>query len=107
MGPDFDENDYHRYRCYTIHCLPNIKFLDSTPVTKAEKEESKLRGKFLKVVKPALSEMDLIIDGGCENPCKMQLPSKSSTPRGIYGACRYRYTGKNSEGNRFIRNNDL
>ena len=26
---------------------------------------------------------------------------------GIYGACRYRYTGKNSEGNRFIRNHDL
>ena len=26
---------------------------------------------------------------------------------GVYGSCRYRYTGKNSEGNRFIRNKDL
>ena len=29
------------------------------------------------------------------------------TGLGAYGKCRYRYSGKNSEGNRFISNNDL
>ena len=36
-----------------IFTLPSLKFLDSTPVTKAEREEAALRGRFLKVIKPA------------------------------------------------------
>ncbi len=28
-----DEEDYQRYRYYVIHSLPNIRFLDSRPVT--------------------------------------------------------------------------
>lgn len=42
----------HVSRCYVIYCLPNLKFLDSTPVTKAEREEALLRGKYFKIVKP-------------------------------------------------------
>jgi hypothetical protein len=37
-----------------IFTLPSLKFLDSTPVTKAERDEAALRGRFLKVIKPAL-----------------------------------------------------
>jgi hypothetical protein len=32
--------------------LPTLKFLDSTPVTRGEREEAALRGKFFQVVKP-------------------------------------------------------
>jgi hypothetical protein len=32
--------------------LPTLKFLDSTPVTRNEKEEAVLRGKYFRIVKP-------------------------------------------------------
>ncbi|XP_046455986.1 leucine-rich melanocyte differentiation-associated protein-like [Daphnia pulex] len=109
MGLNYDDSDYHRYRCYVIYCLPTLKFLDSTPVTRGEREEAALRGKFFQVVKPITlktqtksmrqDRKDLIP----LPPAKLNL----ALHKGIYGACRYRYTGKNSEGNRFIRNHDL
>ena len=39
------------FRCYVIYCLPSLKFLDSTPVTRTEREEAILRGKYFKTVK--------------------------------------------------------
>jgi len=108
LGPDYDDNDYHRYRCYVIYCLPHLKFLDSSLVMKDEKEEAALRGQYFKIVKPALRKYTSLIKDDQNNflplpPAKCNLKPH----RGIYGACRYRYTGKNSEGNRFIRNHDL
>ncbi|KAI4555451.1 hypothetical protein MJG53_019141 [Ovis ammon polii x Ovis aries] len=47
-----DEEDYKRYRCFVLHKLPNLKFLDARKVTKQEREEALVRGAFMKVVKP-------------------------------------------------------
>ncbi|XP_061019007.1 leucine-rich melanocyte differentiation-associated protein isoform X2 [Dama dama] len=50
-----DEEDYKRYRCFVLHKLPNLKFLDARKVTKQEREEALVRGAFMKVVKPKVS----------------------------------------------------
>ncbi|XP_021090605.1 leucine-rich melanocyte differentiation-associated protein isoform X3 [Mesocricetus auratus] len=47
-----DEEDYKRYRCFVLHKLPNLKFLDAQKVTRQEREEAMVRGAFMKVVKP-------------------------------------------------------
>ncbi|XP_059470762.1 leucine-rich melanocyte differentiation-associated protein-like isoform X2 [Neocloeon triangulifer] len=108
-----DEEDYRRYRYYVLHCLPQLQFLDSTPVTPMEKSEAQRRGQYMKIIKPRTFPFG-------NNP-PLILPdmnSSSYTPlpvsrraagdhQGAYGKCRFRYTGKNSEGNRFIQNQDL
>ncbi|MBZ3877501.1 Leucine-rich repeat-containing protein C10orf11 [Sciurus carolinensis] len=50
-----DEEDYKRYRCFVLHKLPNLKFLDARKVTRQEREEALVRGAFMKVVKPKVS----------------------------------------------------
>uniref|UniRef100_A0A8I3N676 Leucine-rich melanocyte differentiation-associated protein n=2 Tax=Canis lupus familiaris TaxID=9615 RepID=A0A8I3N676_CANLF len=50
-----DEEDYKRYRCFVLHKLPNLKFLDARKVTRQEREEALVRGSFMKVVKPKVS----------------------------------------------------
>ncbi|XP_047680768.1 leucine-rich melanocyte differentiation-associated protein isoform X2 [Prionailurus viverrinus] len=50
-----DEEDYKRYRCFVLHKLPNLKFLDARKVTRKEREEALVRGSFMKVVKPKAS----------------------------------------------------
>ncbi|XP_063130702.1 leucine-rich melanocyte differentiation-associated protein isoform X4 [Rattus norvegicus] len=50
-----DEEDYKRYRCFVLHKLPNLKFLDAQKVTRQEREEALVRGAFMNVVKPKVS----------------------------------------------------
>ncbi|XP_040831953.1 leucine-rich melanocyte differentiation-associated protein isoform X1 [Ochotona curzoniae] len=102
-----DEEDYKRYRCFVLHKLPNLKFLDAKKVTRQEREEALVRGAFMKVVKPKVSSEDVI-----PSPERhyTPLPSASrelTSHRGVLGKCRYVYYGKNSEGNRFIRDDQL
>ncbi|XP_053438987.1 leucine-rich melanocyte differentiation-associated protein [Nycticebus coucang] len=103
-----DEEDYKRYRCFVLHKLPNLKFLDARKVTRQEREEAMVRGAFMKVVKPkASSEDDATASPGHHYT---PLPSASrelTSHRGVLGKCRYIYYGKNSEGNRFIRDDQL
>nr|XP_014351307.1 PREDICTED: leucine-rich repeat-containing protein C10orf11 homolog isoform X3 [Latimeria chalumnae] len=49
---DKDEDDYQRYRYFVLHKLGNLKFLDTRKVSKKEQEEARVRGAFMKVVKP-------------------------------------------------------
>nr|XP_012233226.1 PREDICTED: leucine-rich repeat-containing protein C10orf11 [Linepithema humile] len=116
-----DEDDYERYRLYAIHTLPpSLRFLDSRRVTQQEKLDAKARGKYSRTIKfvpelirkfapnstPISNEFDDIYFNIHYTP----LPSSLRSPqdhRGAYGKCKYRYSGKNSEGNRFISNNDL
>jgi len=91
--------------------MPGLKFLDFSPVKKKEIEEASRVGQYMKVVKPA--DTDLIRD--TELPRELRsayspLPQGTSTTghhSGAYAKCRYHYSGKHSEGNRFIRNSDL
>ncbi|XP_049711398.1 leucine-rich melanocyte differentiation-associated protein isoform X2 [Elephas maximus indicus] len=102
-----DEEDYKRYRCFVLHKLPNLKFLDAQKVTKQEREEALVRGAFMKVVKPKVSSEE--VAASLEHHYT-PLPSASrelTSHRGVLGKCRYVYYGKNSEGNRFIRDDQL
>nr|XP_005893848.1 PREDICTED: leucine-rich repeat-containing protein C10orf11 homolog [Bos mutus] len=102
-----DEEDYKRYRCFVLHKLPNLKFLDARKVTKQEREEALVRGAFMKVVKPKASSDSVAVSPKSRYT---PLPSASrelTSHRGVLGKCRYVYYGKNSEGNRFIRDDQL
>ncbi|XP_030628477.1 leucine-rich melanocyte differentiation-associated protein [Chanos chanos] len=110
VSPDKDEDDYQRYRYFVLHKLKNLKFLDTRKVTQRERAEAEVRGAFMKVVKPKTD-----LDSG--EP-KRESPASSYTPlpkgsrdarnhKGVFAKCRYVYYGKHSEGNRFIRNDQL
>ncbi|XP_044896940.1 leucine-rich melanocyte differentiation-associated protein isoform X6 [Felis catus] len=43
---------FNLLRCFVLHKLPNLKFLDARKVTRKEREEALVRGSFMKVVKP-------------------------------------------------------
>ncbi|XP_059253864.1 leucine-rich melanocyte differentiation-associated protein [Mustela nigripes] len=102
-----DEEDYKRYRCFVLHKLPNLKFLDARKVTRQEREEALLRGSFMKVVKPKASS-DRVIASPENHYTPLPAASRDLTNhRGVLGKCRYVYYGKNSEGNRFIRDDQL
>ncbi|KAM5240296.1 leucine-rich melanocyte differentiation-associated protein isoform 3-T3 [Hipposideros larvatus] len=102
-----DEEDYKRYRCFVLHKLPNLKFLDARKVTRQEREEALVRGAFMKVVKAKVSSDRAVASPECHYT---PLPSASrelTSHRGVLGKCHYVYYGKNSEGNRFIRDDQL
>ncbi|XP_050295913.1 leucine-rich melanocyte differentiation-associated protein-like isoform X2 [Anthonomus grandis grandis] len=108
-----DDEDYQRYRYFVLHHLPNLKFLDSTRVTSHERTEARSRGKYMNVVTPSgnvevnVNVNQFNVSGSLKYT---PLPKALRSPedyKGAYGKCRYRYSGKHSEGNRFILNNDL
>ncbi|XP_067136276.1 leucine-rich melanocyte differentiation-associated protein-like isoform X2 [Centruroides vittatus] len=108
---DKDDDDYQRYRYYTLYKLPKLKFLDSTSVKNYERKEANRIGQFMKVIKPKensleMSDDDDTIDALFYNPLPPSQP-KEGTHRGMFGIVKHHYTGKNSEGNRFIRNHEL
>ncbi|KAK9301942.1 hypothetical protein QLX08_005868 [Tetragonisca angustula] len=112
-----DDEDYNRYRLYAIYVLPpTLRFLDSRFITRQERNDAERRGKYSRTVKfvPELSKfvqnpMDKF-DDYFFNVNYTPLPTSIRDPldhKGAFGKCKYRYSGKNSEGNRFISNNDL
>ncbi|KJE89301.1 leucine-rich repeat-containing protein C10 [Capsaspora owczarzaki ATCC 30864] len=113
-----DEEDYQRYRYYVLYKLPNLKFLDSRTVTAAERAEAKRVGAFMRVVRPSdeeiaasqqskqVVEQDSDNNGGDYQPLPDDLAQEGQS-RSTFGVCKYVYYGRHSEGNRFIRNNDL
>eukprot|EP01089_Gocevia_fonbrunei_P000068 TRINITY_DN10046_c0_g1_i3.p1 TRINITY_DN10046_c0_g1~~TRINITY_DN10046_c0_g1_i3.p1 ORF type:complete len:148 (-),score=33.05 TRINITY_DN10046_c0_g1_i3:23-466(-) len=106
-----DQEDYQRYRYFVLYKLPNLKYLDSSPVGEKEKQEAKRVGKFVGVVarpkedeykKPAEVDND---DSIRALPADLRPTDK---PGGAnFGVSRYVYYGRQSEGNRFIRDEML
>ncbi|XP_039629191.1 leucine-rich melanocyte differentiation-associated protein isoform X1 [Polypterus senegalus] len=110
VSQDKDEDDYQRYRYFVLHKLPNLKFLDARKVTRKEFEEAKTRGAFMKVVKPKDDKESLGRKGASPEMPYTPLPSGSRDPKnhkGVFAKCQYIYYGKHSEGNRFIRDDQL
>lgn len=104
---DKDEEDYQRYRYFVLYILENLDFLDSRTVTHQERYEGKQRGIYMKIVRPSFQN-NCIEEKTYNRKVYSPLPAlPMKSHHGIYGKCVYRYTGKHSEGNRFIRNNDL
>lgn len=123
-----DTDDYARFRLYVVHVLPRLEYLDSTKVTDAERTEAKRRGALLrpaKLIRAAerqqeqqaeleaerkrKGEWDKAEEESVSNttalPQDLAEPGSSGPAR--FGMCSYVYYGKQSEGNRFILNDDL
>lgn len=118
----FINEDQEDYRSRVISRFPRLAFLDSSAVKAVERRRLSMESSTKSdktmilpfVVRPTQSMMDrleeendddddshAIIESGV-----LALPSTSSSTA-AYGKVRYRYTGKHSEGNRFIRNSQL
>ncbi|KAF4105565.1 hypothetical protein G5714_013227 [Onychostoma macrolepis] len=111
VSMDKDEDDYQRYRYFVLHKLTKLKFLDTRRVTQWERSEAEARGAFMKVVKPK-NDQDTasVVRSESTTTPYTPLPRGSKDSRnhkGVFTKCRYVYYGKHSEGNRFIRNDQL
>ncbi|XP_018585634.1 leucine-rich melanocyte differentiation-associated protein [Scleropages formosus] len=107
---DKDEDDYQRYRYFVLHKLKKLKFLDSRQVSDRERAEAEARGAFMKVVKPKADteSSNLRYDPVLTPYTPLPKGSRDAkNHKGVFAKCRYVYYGKHSEGNRFIRNDQL
>jgi len=107
-----DQDDYRRYRIFVIYRLPNLKFLDSSPVTEWERNEAKRVGHMTGVVirpnedaykQPSETDPELAnIKALPEDLRPLDKPGGVS-----FTKTKYVYVGRQSEGNRFILNEHL
>eukprot|EP00005_Dracoamoeba_jomungandri_P002063 CAMPEP_0174252584 /NCGR_PEP_ID=MMETSP0439-20130205/1994_1 /TAXON_ID=0 /ORGANISM="Stereomyxa ramosa, Strain Chinc5" /LENGTH=234 /DNA_ID=CAMNT_0015333141 /DNA_START=51 /DNA_END=755 /DNA_ORIENTATION=+ len=106
-----DPDDYKRYRLFVVHKLEQLKFLDSSAIKDEEREEAKRVGKFLgQVARPVETDDKKAKQQEQELSKIKPLPEnlEPSAPKGAaFGRSKYVYYGKQSEGNRFILNDDL
>ncbi|XP_013200201.1 leucine-rich melanocyte differentiation-associated protein [Amyelois transitella] len=106
---DKDDSDYQRYRYFVIFKLPHLRFLDSRRIFGAERREAVTRGEFMRVRRPPADAIDTQTQTQSQvqaRPLPVDLAALGKH-KGAYGKCHYKYTGKHSEGNRFIVNSDL
>ncbi|XP_065651674.1 leucine-rich melanocyte differentiation-associated protein isoform X8 [Hydra vulgaris] len=107
---DKDDKDYLKYRYCVLQFLPNLKFLDSSPVTQAERKEAKRIEKVNNVKSSSnVPESKCNVSSQEKWACPT-IPSseiQESYRKSYFGKNRVSYYGKNSEGNRFIVNEDL
>ena len=105
------EADAHRrYRCYVVYRLSQLVSLDATQVTEAERAEAARSGQFLQVAKPDASQYEQHHSDSLLQPALMPSTEDEehrAKPAAYLGKGRIKYDGRQSEGNRFISNNDL
>eukprot|EP01137_Pigoraptor_chileana_P036709 Opistho-2@32743 len=105
-----DEDDYKRYRFYVLYRIPTLKFLDSRAVSAEERKEANRVGQFMRVLRPKEVDQASLSSMGEDAASYTPLPENDTsfgTHSTSFGVSKYIYYGKNSEGNRFIRNHDL
>ncbi|EGD76907.1 leucine-rich repeat-containing protein [Salpingoeca rosetta] len=105
-----EEEDYRQYRLQVLYQLPNLKFLDSSPVTEKEVQAAKQAGDFALRLDEDELERQHQASLSEHDPTFSPLPHKERTAedhKGSISKCRYVYYGRHSEGNRFIRDRDL
>jgi len=105
---------YMRYRYYVIYRLKKLAFLDATPVTAEERQEAEKRGKFMKVAKPkslggaaAAAASSADEEKSSVAPRREEAIEHKPKVSSFLAKGKARYDGSNSEGNRFIMNDDL
>jgi len=95
---------YQRYRYHVISKIPKLQFLDSTPVEDAERKEA-AKGGHLSVARPTAVQTQVTDNKAVAPTQKLSTsPPKVAT---FLAKGKPRYDGTNSEGNRFIMNDDL
>ncbi|XP_018333892.1 leucine-rich melanocyte differentiation-associated protein-like [Agrilus planipennis] len=95
---------------YVIYRLPHLQFLDSTKVTNFERMQAQVKGRYTNIVRPKNSPASEQYVGSPILYALTPLPRNFRKPeehQGAFGKLTYHYSGKQSEGNRFILNNDL
>jgi len=96
--------DYQKYRCYVTCFLPELMFLDWKAVSPSER----FKGKEL-YMNAKSGESDKANSSKLYTPLPKTEESTfdDSAGKAMAGKIKYKYLGRKSEGNRFIRNNDL
>lgn len=100
-----DEEDYQNYRYIVIQSLPSLRFLDSRKVSAEERLDAQRKAPFVKVMR-ALQADDIVEPDLPEYLSPLE-EKQAMERRSIFGKRQYCYKGRNSEGNRFIANDDL
>jgi hypothetical protein len=112
------QEDYRRHREFVLYKLPTLKFLDATAISEEERLTANRRGGFLgakaKPKKKKSTSADLkqlAAQQAYEEQKKLKAAerkakNKTSTFLGL-GSNEARYESNASEGNRFIRDDDL
>nr|CAB3226504.1 leucine-rich repeat-containing protein C10orf11-like [Phallusia mammillata] len=101
LNPKCTKELYHQYRCIVAYKIPTLKFLDFKNVTDIE------RAVGYRICVHQVKTGDTPATEGHDTDPTYASDSNSSNRKVLLGRLRYTYVGKNSEGNRFIRNNDL
>ena len=108
-----------RHRLYVAFRLPRLQFLDSSPVTAAERKEAAERGAYLAPRRPkaapvsssslAAAERGSPGGGGAGGGAAAASPEAAprKQPASFLGVGASSYDGRNSEGNRFITDKSL
>eukprot|EP01062_Namystynia_karyoxenos_P004003 TRINITY_DN11416_c0_g2_i1.p1 TRINITY_DN11416_c0_g2~~TRINITY_DN11416_c0_g2_i1.p1 ORF type:complete len:281 (+),score=106.65 TRINITY_DN11416_c0_g2_i1:83-844(+) len=101
VGATKDEAE--RYRTYVVHRVPTLRFLDAQPVSEAERRRAKERGQYLRV-KPGQASVRAAPRETSKFYKDQGREGQHST---FLGYQAHAYTGKSSEGNRFIKDEML
>eukprot|EP00456_Euglypha_rotunda_P089451 TRINITY_DN9264_c0_g1_i8.p1 TRINITY_DN9264_c0_g1~~TRINITY_DN9264_c0_g1_i8.p1 ORF type:complete len:180 (+),score=30.08 TRINITY_DN9264_c0_g1_i8:111-650(+) len=109
---DGEAEAYQRYRYYVIHRLKKLRFLDATPVDPEERKEAEKRGHLMSVARPKTQPKATVETEATsttpESPKKKEEVKEHQIKASTFlGKGKARYDGSNSEGNRFIVNDDL
>eukprot|EP00164_Ancoracysta_twista_P003576 GFYU01004775.1.p1 GENE.GFYU01004775.1~~GFYU01004775.1.p1 ORF type:complete len:229 (+),score=74.00 GFYU01004775.1:100-786(+) len=113
-----DADDYKRYRYFVISKVRSLKFLDSAGITDEERVEAYRVGKFMVVAKPDFKQYhraqsepnvkkvleDEEKEGALEDPRRQSAVGEHFS---YFGIRRFEYIGRESEGNRYIKNEHL
>jgi len=83
-----------------------LQFLDATPISAAERKEGEKRGAFLQIARPKNEPKS---PEPAPKPAEKRKEVKEHTPKvgAFLARGKARYDGSNSEGNRFIKDDDL
>ena len=101
------EQLHKRYKLTVIYHLPHINYLDTQQIELNDRKEAMKRGKFLIVAKPSSDQLKEVEDVVQDEYHEDVAPYKNVQPAAFLGKGRIKYDGRESEGNRFILNQDL
>lgn len=108
-----NEEDYERYRLAVLYSLVSLTFLDSRPVTSQERDEATKRGDLVsRVAKPKVSSSGSDDKSSKDQNSLKPLPETklaqgNKAQKASAAREKYHYKGLHSEGNRFIRDEQL
>lgn len=109
-----DSDDYQRYRYYVLYTLRGLRFLDSRPVDDSERKEAMRVGPHCLPARPDPKQYNRPPSPDKERaeavPPGQELPpdlKQEGVGKASFGLSNYVYYGRQSEGNRFITNEEL